>query len=102
MGFTRLKDTLDFLGPLYTVRVIDGVECIHRVLDDSHEIEVVGFFGQPTFTVNLWQRSPHTELLAIYSGVACKEDLADTLGHLAFKYRNLSARIQVEREDPSR
>ena len=52
-------------------------------------------------TINLWMIKPHIELLAIYTDIASKEDLADTLGYLAFKYQNLQGKIQVEREGPA-
>lgn len=100
MGMKLLNDVCTFLGPMYSVRVIDGVESIYRKVNDSFEFEVTGFFGAKTMTVNLWQRKPHTELMAIYTGITSKEDLADTLGYLAFRYQNLSERIRVEREDP--
>lgn len=99
MGLKSLNETCKFLGPLYSVQLLDGVEGIYRKFNDCFEFEVVGFWGEKAVTVNLWQRRPHTELLAIYSGIQTKEDLADTLGYLAFKYRNLSEKIQVERED---
>lgn len=101
MGLKRLQDTCKFLGPLYSIKVIDYAETIYRKVNDAYELEVCGFFGPETYTVNLWQRIPHTELMSIYSGISSKEDLADTLGYLAFRCQNLSARIQVEREDLS-
>ena len=100
MGLKRLKETCALLGPMYSVRVIDGVESIYRRVNDAFDFEVVGFFGADTMTVNLWQRKPHTELMAVYSGIRSWEDLADTLGYLSFKYQNLQEKIQVEREDP--
>ena len=102
MGLKRLQDTCKFLGPLYSIKVIDYAETIYRKVNDAYELEVCGFFGPETYTVNLWQRIPHTELMSIYSGISSKEDLSDTLGYLAFRCQNLSARIQVEREDLSR
>lgn len=102
MGLKRLQDTCKFLGPLYSIKVIDYAETIYRKVNDAYELEVCGFFGPETYTVNLWQRIPHTELMSIYSGISSKEDLADTLWYLAFRCQNLSARIQVEREDLSR
>jgi len=102
LGLKRLQDTCEFLGPLYSIEARDGVETICRKVNDAYELEVSGFFGPKTYTVNLWQRKPHTELMSIYSDISTKEDLADTLGYLAFRCQNLSARIQVEREDLSR
>lgn len=100
MGLKQLKDTCAFLGPMYSVRVIDGVETIYRKVGDTLEFEVTGFLGTEAMTVNVWRRSPHIELMAIYTGITCEEDLADILGHLSFKYQNLQEKIQVEREDP--
>lgn len=102
MGLKQLKEICEFLGPMYSVRVIDGVECIYRRVNDVFDFEVVGFFGKSAMTVNLWQRKPCTELLATYSGIRGREDLADTLGYLSFRYQNLQEKIQVEREDPLR
>lgn len=100
MGLKQLRDTCTFLGPMYSVRVIDGVEVIYRKINDALEFEVTGFFGDTAMVVNVWQRRPHTELMAIYAGVTSKEDLVDVLGYLAFKYQNLRDKIRVEREDP--
>lgn len=102
MGLNELKNICAYLGPMYSIRVIDGVESICRKINDSLEFEVTGFFGGACTAVNLWQRQPHTELLAIYTDIRSKEDLADTLGYLAFKYQNLQEKIRVEREDPIR
>lgn len=101
MGMQQINTMREFLGPMYSVKKIDGVESICRKINDRFEFEVTGFFGTKKMTINLWQRKPHTELMAIYSGIYDKEVLADTLGYLSFKYQNLSTQIQVEREDPA-
>lgn len=101
MGMKKIQDTCKFLGPMYSVEIRDGFESICRQINDALEFEVTGFWGTAKMTVNLWQKKPHRELLAIYSGITSKEDLADTLGYLAFKYQNLQGKIQVEREDPA-
>lgn len=102
LGLKRLQDTCKFLGPLYSIKVIDHAEAIYRKVNDAYELEVCDSSGPERYTVYLWQRIPHTELMCIYSDISSKEDLADTLGYLAFRCRNLSARIQVEREDLTR
>lgn len=101
MGYKSLNEVCKFLGETYKVQMMDGTEGIYRKIDDRFEMEIMGFWGVKDFTVNLWQRLPHTELLAIYSGIKTVGDLADTLGYLAFKYQNLAGRIRVEREDPA-
>ena len=67
MGLKQLKDICTFLGPMYSVQVIDGVESIYRKINAALEFEVTGFFGSKTMTVNVWQRKPHTELMAVYN-----------------------------------
>ena len=99
MGIATINAACRYLGEAYRIEISDGVESICRTINSKFEFEVCGFFGMGSYTVNLWQYSPHRELLAIYSGIKSLEDLRDTLGYLAFKYQNLSARIQVERED---
>lgn len=99
MGLRELQDTCRLLGPMYSVRKIDGVESIYREFGNAFEFEVTGFFGTKEMTINLRQRKPHAELLAIYTGITDPEVLADTLGYLAFKYQNHQAKIRVERED---
>lgn len=99
MAHKSLREICEFLGPMYSIRIIDGVESVFREINDRFEFEVCCFSGEKHMTVNLWQRRPHIELLAVYSGIATKEDLADTLGYLAFKYKSLREKIQVERED---
>lgn len=101
MGLRELQDTCKLLGPMYSIQKIDGVESIYREFGNAFEFEVTGFFGAKEMTINLWQRKPHIELLAIYTGITDPEVLADTLGYLAFKYQNHQEKIQVEREDPA-
>ncbi len=101
MGMKDMQDTCAFLGPMYSIQIRDGVESICRTFGGSFEFEVTGFFGTKKMTINLWMIKPHIELLAIYTDIASKEDLADTLGYLAFKYQNLQGKIQVEREGPA-
>lgn len=101
MGMKQLKEVREFLGPMYSVKMIDKVESIYRRISDRFDFEITGFFGRKGLTVNLWQRKPHLELLAIYSGIKDKESLSDALGYLSFKYQNLADQIQVEREDPA-
>lgn len=98
MGLTKLNEVCRFLGPMYSVRVIDGVESIYRKIDEEYDFEVTGFFGGSSMCVYLWRRKPHTEIVSIYSDIKTKEQLSDTLGYLAFKCQNLAAQIQVERE----
>ena len=102
MRFKNIRDLCSFLGPMYSVRNIEGGDCIYRRISDSLDFEIIGPFKGGTWVVNLWQRLPHSKLMAIYSGISPGEDLSDTLGYLAFKYQNLQAKIQVEREDPIR
>lgn len=99
MGAATINAACQYLGEAYYIAKRDTVESICRTINERFEFEVCGFFGMGTYTVNLWQYSPHRELLAIYSGIKSLEDLRDTLGYLAFKYQNLSERIRVERED---
>ncbi len=102
MGMDKMNRVLRVLGPMYFIAKRDGIECICRDINDRFEFEVTGFFGPKAMTVNLWQKRPWRELLAIYSGIATPEELADTLGYLAFRYQNLQEKIRVEREDPAR
>ena len=99
MGMKKLNEMCQFLGPMYFVKIIDGVESIFRKINDKYEFEITGFLGRSDMCIYLWRRQPHTELMAIYSGIKTKEHLADALGYLSFKYQNLSTQIQVERED---
>ena len=99
MEVAAIKAVCQYLGESYYIAKRDTVESICRTIDDKFEFEVCGFYGMTSYTVNLWQYAPHRELLAIYSGIKSLKDLRDTLGYLAFKYQNLSARIRVERED---
>lgn len=102
VGTTKIKAARQYLGDAYRIEISDGVESICRTINERFEFEICGFFSSGGYTVNLWQYSPHRELLAVYSGIRSLEDLRDTLGYLAFKYQNLSDRIQVEREDSPR
>lgn len=100
MRFKNIRELCSFLGPMYSIRRIDGGDCIYRRISDSMDFEIIGPLKGGTWAVNLWQRPPHLELMAIYSGISTDEDLSDTLGYLAFKYQNLQEKIRVEREDP--
>lgn len=102
VGMDKLERICRLLGPMYFIAERDGVACICRNINNRFEFEVTGFFGTKTLTINLWQKKPWSELLAIYSGITTSEELADTLGYIAFKYQNLQEKIQIEREDPAR
>lgn len=99
MGLKAIQNACKILGPMYSIKVIDGDESIYRKINEFFDLEVCGFFGGQSITVNVWQRQPHTELIAIYKGISSIDDLADVLGYLAFRCKNLQEKIHVERED---
>lgn len=97
MANKKLTELAEWLGTEYTVRIIDKGEVVFCEIDGVYEFEIVPY--GTTYTIYLWQRKPHTELMCIYSHIRSARDLKDTLGHLAFKCRKTADRIQVERED---
>lgn len=99
-----LKSTnkvLQSLGWPYTTKIIDGEEVVYRDLENGYDIEVLGCRSEK-YAVYVWMVAPHREIVGIYSGIRGEADLKDTLGYVAFKYGNLSKRIQVEREESPR
>lgn len=99
VGLKAMQNACKILGPMYSIKIIDGVESIYRKINEFYDFEVCGFFGGKAITVNVWQRKPHTELMVVYSGISNVDALADVLGYLAFRCKNLKEKIQVERED---
>ena len=93
---TNIKKLLDDLGAPYDIQKIDGEECIHRILDTGYEFEVSGT-RKSSCTLYVWKVEPRT-IVAIYQNIPVKS-LKDILGYYATKYQNLTAQIQVERED---
>lgn len=95
---TKIQSTLSYLGKPYELTTIDGEEVIYRKLSNGYEFEVSGIHGSSkTCTIYVW--SPARTVVGIYSSIQFPESLKDVLGHLAFKYQNLTSEIQVEREE---
>lgn len=84
------------LGEPYAIKQIDAVPSIYRELGNGFEIEVFST-NNKTWLVNIWQRRPHTELMAIYE--IPDVHLKDALGYYAVQYLGLVSQFRVERED---
>ncbi len=42
MGSKNQQDLLKFLGPEYSIKVIDGSPCIYRKFNDHYDLEITG------------------------------------------------------------
>ena len=100
MWYKDAENLCKFLGSMYLIRGINDECRIYRKITNALEIEIMQSIRNKTWFVYLWQIFPDMALITIYSGIRSKEDLADTLGYLAFKYQNLHERIRVDRENP--
>ena len=93
----KLNDLIAYIGSPYEAKTIDFEDVIYRKLDNGIELEVSGIAGNSnTCTIYVWDQRV---LSGIYTVPKNKPMLKDCLGMLAFKYQNLSSRIQVERGD---
>ncbi|MFR5598662.1 MAG: hypothetical protein ACLTJB_03010 [Holdemania filiformis] len=84
----KLRDALDYLGPSYSIKVIDGVESIYREINSHYDIEISGLFNSSKlFNLFVWKRSP---LIVVdrYENLNL-EDLEKQLDAVILKYRHL-------------
>lgn len=92
---TVIEKTVKMLGEPYTIKNIDGEDCIYRKLE-QYEFEVSGI-SQKFFDLYVWTISPR-KVVGIYTGIS-SATIKDTLGYYAFRYQNLQNQIRVEREE---
>lgn len=94
-----IDNVCNFLGPPYTVKMLDGEAVIYRSINDCFELEVSGVKSvASTCVLYIWSRKPHQELIGIYKGIKGADNLKDLLGYYSAKLQNLPGKIQVERE----
>jgi hypothetical protein len=92
------KKIVSSLGTPYIIQNLDQEPVIYRKLDNGYEFEVSGIqSASGKCRLYVWQENPRA-LIGIYNGIPIR-DLKDVLGYYAFKYQNLSEKIQIERED---
>lgn len=97
---SKIESVLAYLGEPYTISALDNEPVIYRKLENGYELEVSGVHGNAgTYSLYVWQTAPSRELVGVYHGIRGEQTLKDVLGHCAFRFQNLSAKIQVERED---
>ena len=71
---TGKKRLLEYLGAPYTTQSIDYENCVYLDLGD-HDIEIsMGNTIRSSFSIYVWQRKPHLEIMERYFDV--KPDLA--------------------------
>ena len=93
-----LQKLASSLGNPYIGRRLDRESIIYQRLDNGYEFEISGIQSvSGKCSLYIWKENPRV-LTGIYNDIPVK-DLKDVLGHYAFKYQNLSEKIQVERED---
>ena len=81
MATTYLKETLNFLGPEYQLKCIDGEDCIYRKLSDSYDIEVSGAYKKSnSISIYIWN---------IIHGIKSREELKTTLVSVTAKYSEI-------------
>lgn len=87
------------LGEPYILKKLDrwGGPVIYRDLGNGFDVEVFSATNYRTWLINVWQRTPHTELMGIYEVPG--DHLKDTLGYYAARYLGLVSQYRVERED---
>ena len=84
----KLQDALDYLGPSYSVKVIDAVESIYRKINDQYDIEITGSFNKSkTFNCYVWKRSPRVTVES-YENLNI-QNLEEQLDAIILRYRHL-------------
>lgn len=83
----KKRALLTFLGKEYQEKVIDMEPCVYRDLGDF-DIEISGgFYGQP-FSIYVWQKRPHMEIIERYKHVNSGfEDIEVLLNDIALRYK---------------
>ncbi len=95
MASRNTLDLLQFLGGEYSLKTIDGEECIYRKINNSFDIEISGAHRKRmSICVYVWDIkygdgiAAHTVEQRI--GIKSKEDLKTTLDALVQKYQGLA------------
>lgn len=91
MATTYLKETLNFLGPEYQLKYIDGEDCIYRKLSDSYDIEVSGAYKKSnSISIYIWNITRGTgygaHIVETIHGIKSREELKTTLDSITAKY----------------
>lgn len=87
------KALLEFLGPDYTMKVIDGVESVYRKINDNYDIEIVGTTrkGQK-MSVFVWDISRGegimSQIVERYFDIKEWDDLKTLLDQIVERYSN--------------
>ena len=91
IGEKNQQDLAEFLGPDYSVRVVDIASCVFRRLNDRFDIEIVGTTRRNgPFSVYVWD-VPHVEheaarLLDVHQDIPGQAALKELLDGLVRKY----------------
>ncbi len=77
------------LGPDYSIKWIDGENCVYRKLNNDFDIEVSGLDNNKksfSCTVFLWSLLPGKSIKATYTDIKSFEQLCETLQSLEMLY----------------
>ena len=92
MSTPKQKELLEYLGPLYTLKTIDGESCIYRKLNNRYDIEVCGTnYRRERLRVYVWDISagegPTAQIVDRVTDIVSEQHLKQVLTDLAQKYQ---------------
>lgn len=86
----KFSDALKYLGPSYSIKIIDHVETIYRKINENYDIEISGLHNTSTSwkaTIFVWKLNPLITVEQIET-ISLK-DLEEHLDQVVVKYRHL-------------
>ena len=89
------KELLDFLGPQYSIKTIDGEPCIYRKINSHYDIEISGTRAKSSpLAVFIWDISHGTnfsaQIVEKVFDIPDKDTLLQVLNSFLEKYKDLT------------
>ncbi len=85
------KELLQLLGSKYSIKTIDGEECIYRKINDTYDIEISGTrLKTRPMHVFVWQIKGKFEIVDRYFDIKDYQSLKSVLSNVIHKYQDLT------------
>lgn len=85
------KELLQLLGSEYSIKTIDGEECIYRKINDTYDIEISGTRSKTRpMHVYVWQTKGKFEIVDRYFDIKDYQSLKSVLSNVIHKYQDLT------------
>lgn len=85
----KIVEITELLGPMYSIKFIEGENCIYRKLNDSYDIEVSGLDNRKksfSCTIFLWSIRKGKYVENTYEDIKSYEQFLETLEAIEMLY----------------